>query len=60
MFIIFGFDYQIDIIDGTSLDGTAGNDVTVNVASGATSATGQAATGIRCMARMADAWSRRW
>lgn len=45
-----GADFEIDIKDGTTLDGTAGNDVTVNISSGATAATGQAATGIQSTA----------
>ncbi len=45
-----GADFEIDIKDGTSLDGTAGNDVTVNISSGATAATGQAATAIQSTA----------
>ena len=42
-----GADFSIDVKDGTSLDGTAGNAVTVNVASGATAATGQAASAVQ-------------
>jgi flagellin len=47
---IAGADYQIDVKDGTSLDGTAGNDVTVSIASGATAVTGQAATATQATA----------
>lgn len=45
-----GADFEIDIKDGTTLDGTAGNQVTVNISSGATAATGQAATAVQSTA----------
>ncbi len=44
---VAGADFSIDAKDGTSLDGTAGNAVSVNISSGATAATGQAATAIQ-------------
>jgi len=42
-----GADFEIDVKDGTSLDGTAGNDVTVNISSGTTAATAQAETAVQ-------------
>ncbi len=45
-----GADFSIGIQDGTTLDGTSGNGVTVNVASGSTAATAQAGTGVQTTA----------
>jgi len=45
-----GADFSIAIQDGTTLDGTAGNDVTVNIVSGSTAATAQAGSGVQSTA----------
>jgi flagellin len=45
-----GADYQIKAADGGVYDGTAGNDVTVNIATGETTATGQASTAVQSTA----------
>ncbi|QDV69556.1 B-type flagellin [Rosistilla carotiformis] len=45
-----GADYTIDVLDGSSLDGVAGNDLTVDVKSGATTALTQATTAVKSLA----------